>query len=74
MPIPEEETTKNQEKLCGLRAACMNQYLNDIQYLKRCVSFVKMNKLFLLNSFLHVVNKMIDLRCFNKITSLKNYD
>ena len=32
-----------------------------------------MNKLFLLYSFLHVVNKLIDLRCFNKITlSLKN--
>ena len=34
-----------------------------------------MNKLFPLYPFLHVENKMIDLRCFNKITlSLKNHD
>ena len=35
----------------------------------------KMNKLFFLYSFLHVVNTLIDLCCFNKRTSsLKNHD
>ena len=49
-------------------------YATNIQYLKQCASLVKMKKLFLFYSFLYVVNKLIDLRSFNKITSLKNYD
>ena len=45
------------------KAVCFasSLYATNIQYLKRCASFVKMNKLFLLYSFLHVVNKLIDL-------------
>ena len=47
----------------------------NIQYPKRNTSLMKMNKLFFLYSFLHVVNTLIDLCCFNKITSsLKNHD
>ena len=52
-------------------------YATNIQYLhvQRCISLVKMNKIFLLYSFLHVVNKLMDLRCFNKIIlSLKYHD
>ena len=45
------------------------------QYLKRCASLVKMDKLFFLYSFLHDVDELIDLRCFNKIALfLKDHD
>ena len=49
-------------------------WATNIQYIKRCASLVKLNKLFFLYSFLYVVNTLIDLCCFNKITSpLENH-
>ena len=41
-------------------------YATNIQHLKRCAPLVKMNKLFLFYSFLHVVKKLMDLRLFKQ--------
>ena len=52
--------------------------IQSLNFLIRRASYVKMNKLFHLNLFLHVVNKLINLCFFNKtsvtLSSKKNHD
>ena len=54
---------------------CGHPVCSEHSVSKRFAALVEMNELFLLCSFLHYVNKLINLYCLNKITlSFKNQD